>query len=227
MNASVNETECERDSAGDVGLRRRHSSIFGAEPRNETGNKALRSILKKRQSEEATAMAGTSAEGPRQRTTESTPITSSSQNSADYSSISPAQCRDASQVQASGSQRNGAATQEGTTSSVAGSAPQKRTGSAEQRAEETEGSEAGWWSQFWEKWGSVELENKGSVARDHLALGTRLCPVARTASARQRLMVCNRTHVSSLAAHKSELCFHRDSYHAALPPQQLAALRHV
>lgn len=169
---STGEHETDSTCPSDLNIRHRASSVFGDEPRNHTGNNKLRSILKREST--ATSMASSSSEGPRLRNaveSENTPIASTDQGKADYASISPAQSRDV--IQPSSSRSNGAAAQDGTTASALESrTPQQRKESLGLRASSTERSEAGWWSSFWEKWGSVELENKGSVARDHLALGT-------------------------------------------------------
>ncbi|OAF98867.1 uncharacterized protein CC84DRAFT_1105555, partial [Paraphaeosphaeria sporulosa] len=68
------------------------------------------------------------------------------------------------------SETNVTATHESTEEVVERSPAQQHIGNIERRTGETVKRDAGRWSRFWGEWGSVELENKGSVARYYLAL---------------------------------------------------------
>ena len=99
-----------------------------------------------------------------------------------------------------------------------------RARSAEREAAAVEQREKGWWGAFWEKYGSVELDNKGSVARDHLALGKNN-PCLPTASCGYELGkmgnnhtdMDDRTDLPSLAPHIPLLRVDRHSNNATLP----------
>lgn len=78
----------------------------------------------------------------------------------------------------------------------------------------------GWWHDLVDKYGSVELDNKGSVARDHLALGT--SPFLLLPKTLESLTGGPgiRTHLSRLAPHLFSLCFHWNRNHPAFPTKR-------
>lgn len=91
------------------------------------------------------------------------PLTSNEHSAArDYASISPS-----TSIRA----RDADATSPPKVASRKPSNIRRASASAERAAADVERAERGRWRGFWDKYGSVELDNKGSVARDHLALG--------------------------------------------------------
>lgn len=88
--------------------------------------------------------------------------------------------------------------------------------SSRQSGEDKDNEPGGWWHDFVDKYGSVELDNKGSVARDHLALGTfplLLLPESLGPLTDGRGI---RTHLSRLAPHLFSLRLHWNCNHAAI-----------
>ena len=98
-----------------------------------------------------------------------------------------------------------------------------KTSSTEQQAQAVLEERTRWWRDLVEKYGSVELDNKGSVARDHLALGRFPCTFS--FSSLSRHILCNiwqltrslhRTHLPRLASHLPRFCLHRHCRHTVV-----------
>jgi hypothetical protein len=100
----------------------------------------------------------------------------------------------------------------------------KRRQGDEHRAQEKAG---GWWGALLEKYGSVELENKGSVARDHLALGTSYITVPNSTTAAWQLTILAkyRAHISCLAPNLPLFRLHRHCRHPTLSSQHITTRR--
>lgn len=77
----------------------------------------------------------------------------------------------------------------------------------------TEGNEEGWLQRKMAKYGSIELENKGSVARDHLALGKSLIITLKSN------LTTSRANFFGLATYLSCFRIHRHSHNATLPAE--------
>lgn len=92
---------------------------------------------------------------------------------------------------------------------------------AQTQSSEEDADHQPWFRRVAEKYGTLELENKGSVARDHLALGIS----ASYTMTRGPMTNRHRTHVPRLVANIPLICVHRHCSNSVIPSQQLRILQ--
>ncbi|KAL8921460.1 MAG: hypothetical protein Q9172_004027 [Xanthocarpia lactea] len=120
----------------------------------------------------------------------------------------------------SGGKRNYATTSEDSEGMTAGQAsagspgpgPLAMKNSGQSTAEADRKESDGWWKDLMDKYGTMELENKGSVARDHLALGMPRRSPAGPSSSDFR----SRTNFPRVAADIAGFRVDRDCYHSTV-----------
>ena len=93
-----------------------------------------------------------------------------------------------------------------------------RKGDKGKRPAGGEEEEKSWWRDVVDKYGAVELENKGSVARDHLALGT-FIPLQNSVIIAKTDHLGNRANIPRLASDFPGVCLNRHCSHAVISSQ--------